>query len=158
MADILVEVTVTSQQDGSLIQVSFPMDEGFYKAIMTLPEEDRIPYFTDEFTEWNHLHNQESRHDGGSLDAEDEELEFIHDIPDEAPTPKEYCLKKERDLLLEKAISHLSWRQRFVILQIYYFNHTHEEVADMMGLDRTSVTKLHLRALAKLKEELEGKI
>jgi len=158
MADILVEVTVTSQQDGSLIQVSFPVDEGFYKAIMTLPEEDRIPYFTDEFAEWNHLHNQESRHDGGSLDAEDEELEFIHDVPDDAPTPKEYCLRKERTKFLSQAISHLSKKQRFVIVEIFYFEKTQEQVAKEMGVDQSVVCRTQKRALVRLRKELEGKI
>lgn len=159
MADILVEVTVTSKKDGSILSEKFPIDEGLFKAIQSLPvEEERIKFFTEEYKQWKHEDNLRTLHDGGSLDAEDELLEFAHDITDDSPTPKEYCLRKEQNDFLSDAIKHLSKKQRFVIIQLFFEDKTQEEVAAMMNLDQPAISQMLQRALAKLRKQLEGKI
>ncbi len=160
MADeILVEVTVTSAKDGSLLTEKFPMDKGMYKAIQSLPsKEDRIKYFTMEYRDWKKENNRASKHYGGSLDSEDDLLERAHDIPDDSLTPAEYCMKKERCELLNKALDSLRPRQKKIIVAIFYDGRSQAELAEELGMTEQAMSMYVAYVLAKLRGELEGKI
>lgn len=159
MAEIIVEVTVSSAKGGSHITQKFPMDEGLYKAIMSLPnEEERIRYFTDEYRSWKKESNRISKHYGGSLDSQDELLQRAHDIPDDSLDPSEFCLKKERNEFLRKALDNLKPRQRMVIVAIFYEEKSQSQLARELGISEQAMSMYLAYVLAKLKGELEGKI
>ena len=56
---------------------------------------------------------------------------------------------------LPAALNRLSARQRQVVVLIHGFDHTHQEVADLLGISRSSVQNHVERGLAKLRSELE---
>lgn len=157
--EIIVEVTVTSAKDGSLLTEKFPMDKGMYKAIQSLPnKEDRVKFFTMEYRDWKKENNRATKHYGGSLDSEDELLKRAHDIPDDSLTPAEFCLKKERYELLNKALDNLRSRQKKIIVAIFYEGKSQADLAEELGMTESAMSHYVAFVLAKLRGELEGKI
>ena len=57
---------------------------------------------------------------------------------------------------LPAALDRLSPRQRQVVVLIHGFEYTHQEVADLLGIARSSVQNHLERGLAKLRSDLEG--
>jgi RNA polymerase sigma factor (sigma-70 family) len=55
---------------------------------------------------------------------------------------------------LAPALRHLSRRQRTVVVLIDGFEWTNQEVADLLGVSRSTVQHHHQRALARLRDEL----
>jgi DNA-directed RNA polymerase specialized sigma24 family protein len=55
---------------------------------------------------------------------------------------------------LEPALEHLSKQQRTVVVLIEGFSYTHQEVADLLGIKRSTVQKHRERGLEKLRREL----
>ena len=55
---------------------------------------------------------------------------------------------------LAGALAHLSRRQRAVVVLIDGFEWTHQEVADLLGVGRSTVQQHHQRALDRLRGEL----
>jgi len=55
---------------------------------------------------------------------------------------------------LDKIIaqSHLSIREQFIIFNYYYRNRTLQEIADEMGLAKSSVSKIHTNTLLKMQK------
>lgn len=56
---------------------------------------------------------------------------------------------------LPPALNKLSARQRQVVVLVYGFEYTHQEVADLLGISRSSVQNHVERGLARLRTELE---
>jgi RNA polymerase sigma-70 factor (ECF subfamily) len=56
---------------------------------------------------------------------------------------------------LPPALNKLSARQRQVTVLVYGFEYTHQEVADLLGISRSSVQNHVERGLARLRTELE---
>mgnify|MGYP001828845234 FL=1 len=56
---------------------------------------------------------------------------------------------------LPMALNELSARQRQVVILVHGFEYTHQEVADLLGISRSSVQNHVERGLAKLRSELE---
>ena len=56
---------------------------------------------------------------------------------------------------LPGALNKLSVRQRQTVVLVHGFCYTHQEVADLLGISRTSVQNHVERGLAKLRSELE---
>ena len=151
------EVTIKNK-DGELIQVEFPMDDGLYKAIKTLSPKKQIKYFTKEYKDYKREKNRQERHGSYSIDDEDPDFGYVHQIADDSLTPAEYCLKKEQEKLLKTAISHLNKQQRKVIKDIFYEGKTQAELAIKLGKTEQAMSMYVDYALAKLRKELEGKI
>jgi RNA polymerase sigma factor (sigma-70 family) len=55
---------------------------------------------------------------------------------------------------LEPALEHLSKQQRTVVVLIEGFRYTHQEVADLLGIKRSTVQKHRERGIEKLRREL----
>lgn len=147
-----------AQKDGHLVMKSFPMDEGMYKAILSLPFHKQVIYFTDEYRFFKKENNYQNRHPFASLEAEDPDVGKAHEVPDEALNPQEYCLEKEKCEFLYQAISHLNPKQRRIVVAIYYEEMTQQDIADELGMTLNTLNHNLQRALAKLRKELEGKI
>lgn len=56
---------------------------------------------------------------------------------------------------LPPALNKLSARQRQVVVLVHGFEYTHQEVADLLGISRSSVQNHVERGLARLRTELE---
>lgn len=56
---------------------------------------------------------------------------------------------------LPQALNKLSARQRQVVVLVHGFEHTHHEVADLLGISRSSVQNHVERGLARLRSQLE---
>jgi DNA-directed RNA polymerase specialized sigma24 family protein len=56
---------------------------------------------------------------------------------------------------LPAALNKLSARQRQVVVLVHGFEYTHQEVADLLGISRSSVQNHVERGLARLRSELE---
>jgi DNA-directed RNA polymerase specialized sigma24 family protein len=56
---------------------------------------------------------------------------------------------------LPPALNTLSSRQRQVVVLVHAFEYTHQEVADLLGISRSSVQNHVERGLARLRNELE---
>lgn len=63
--------------------------------------------------------------------------------------------KKEQQLLLEKAFSILSEREKEILISIYYKNMSQKEVGETLGISQMHVSRLQRRALEKLRNLLE---
>ncbi len=155
----IYEVPITSKKDGTLKIKKFPIDEGMYKAIKSLPSfEEQVEWFTKEYRLFKKEENYRKHHHADSLELEDPELGVAHQVQDDSLTPSEYCLERERDILLSDAISHLNPRQRMVIHEIFYEGKTQVEVANEMGKSESAMSHYVEYVLAKLRKELIGKI
>ena len=56
---------------------------------------------------------------------------------------------------LPRALNGLSSRQRQAVVLVHGFEYTHQEVADLLGISRSSVQNHVERGLARLRNELE---
>ncbi len=56
---------------------------------------------------------------------------------------------------LPGALDKLSTRQRQVVILVHGFEYTHQEVADLLGISRSSIQNHVERGLARLRTELE---
>lgn len=125
--------------------VRFPLDEGMYKAIKSLSEEEQLKYFTDEYREWKKERNYQ-RNIVGSLDVKDSLYNFVHDIPDEGSNPAEVYEVKERQRAVDKAIASLIPGQQVVIHMKYYQDLTPGEIAEKLGISLSAVSHRLQRA------------
>lgn len=73
-------------------------------------------------------------------------LPLFRDVPSSSPDPPEPGLAP--------ALAHLSRQQRTAVVLIDGFGFTHQEVADLVGIGRSTVQKHHERGLEKLRREL----
>lgn len=129
MEEKIYKVTIR-RKNKNLIKADLPLDEGFYKAIKTLSKEEQIKYFTNEYHDYQKQRDTKRRHDSISIDQEDPELGFVHQIPDDSLNPADYRLQKERDEFLANAISNLKPQQRKIVKSIYYDGKSQKEVAN----------------------------
>ena len=89
--------------------------------------------------------------------GEGEELFLSATLVAEGISPREESEKNEQNQILHQAILQLSTREQLVIKASYFLNQTHEEIAQMLGLPRNTVSTLIDRAKKKLRQMLEEK-
>lgn len=63
-------------------------------------------------------------------------------------------VRRDRQLALEAALSHLSEKERLVVTLIYYEDLTAREAAEVMGLSPSRISQLHTRAILRLRGRL----
>lgn len=73
-------------------------------------------------------------------------LPLIQETPVHNPDPTEPGLSP--------ALAHLSKQQRTAVVLIDGFGYTHQEVAELIGVGRSTVQKHHERGLEKLRREM----
>jgi RNA polymerase sigma factor (sigma-70 family) len=154
-SQIIVDVLILNTKK-VLKEVSFPIDEGMYKAIISQPEERRPKLFAPYYYEYQRQRKYERK--VGSIDQVDELRNFAHEVPDLSLDPHQVSLLKERNDLLAKAIKGLRPRERMAVVEVYLKERKQRDVAEEMKIDETTFSKLLSKALAKLKEKLSGKI
>lgn len=157
MAVKIITMEIVSKKSGKAIEVSFPMDEGLFKASFALPKKKRIQFLTEAYHEFKRAEKRKRRL--LSLESMLEDCtEFEDGLVDDSLNPEEQCLRNERDVLLYDAISKLNERQRKVIVELFYNGKTQTDLAAEMGLSINAMSHLVNRTLAKLRAYLEKKI
>ncbi len=85
------------------------------------------------------------------LDQRDEQQ-----IPDEKPPPPELIERQQMAQRVRRVMKRLPDKERFLIEHYYYHDQTLEQVGASMGLSKSWTSRLHARALAMLREELDA--
>ena len=85
------------------------------------------------------------------LDQRDEQQ-----LPDERPPPPELLERQQMARRVRRVMQRLPDKERFLIEQYYYHDQTLEQVGASMGLSKSWTSRLHARALALLREELDA--
>ena len=153
------KVTITSQKDGSPRDETFPIDEGMYKAIKSLSSfEEQTKWFTDLYLSYKAEENYRHNHPVDSLDMEDPDLGFAHQVEDDSLSPKEYCFEKKKAEIIHEAVSHLNSDQQRIINGIFWEGKSQKELAKEFNTTPSSMSHRVDNALAKLRKELKGRI
>lgn len=148
---------IVSKKSGKAIEVSFPMDEGLFKASFSLPKKKRILFLTEAYHEFNYEEKRKRRL--LSLESMPEDCtEFENRLVDDGLNPEEQCLRNERDILLYDAISKLNEKQRKVIVELFYNEKTQRQLTEEMGITEQAISMYVAYVLAKLRDCLKGKI
>ena len=143
-ANKLIAVFVVSKRDGSLVEKKFPMDQELHRVIKSLPKEEQIKYFTEEYYQWKDEQN-DHRYLVSSIDTVDEDYQLVHDIPDDSLNPEEFYLPKEKYELLWEAIDHLPKKQKRIVVAIFYDNVTRQQLARELNLRINTLNQNLLR-------------
>lgn len=61
MAVKIITMEIVSKKSGKAIEVSFPMDEGLFKASFSLPKKKRILFLTEAYYEFNRKEKRKRR-------------------------------------------------------------------------------------------------
>lgn len=85
-----------------------------------------------------------------------DENSVTRQIVDESPTPDQLVEHKERDSVVQKAISSLPDYQRIIVTLYHTQNRSYEEIADILKLPIGTVKSRLNRARLALKEKLES--
>ena len=85
------------------------------------------------------------------LDQRDEQQ-----LPDERPQPPEVIERLQMAQRVRRVMARLPDKERFLIERYYYHDQTLEQVGASMGLSKSWTSRLHARALALLREELDA--
>lgn len=81
---------------------------------------------------------------------------LIGRLPGEASTPEEELLRKEREMLVEKALLQLDEESRAAVILHDYCGTAHEDIAEMMELSHAAARKRYSRAVKRLVEIIKG--
>lgn len=142
-------------KSGEVKTVKLPIDEELYKAIKTLEIDSQRYHFALEY--YDHIKERKYQRRTSSIDEiDDDDCEVFMQI-DPSLNPEEFALENEKNEIIRNAVEKLKPRQKKVIISIYYKEMTQREVADEMNVSEANISQTLDRALAKLKDLLDGK-
>lgn len=142
-------------KSGEVKTVKLPIDEELYKAIKTLEIDSQRYHFALEY--YDHIQERKYQRRTSSIDEiDDDNCEVFMQI-DSSLNPEEFALENEKNEIIRSAVNKLNSKQKEVVVCIYFKEMTQRETALEMGVQEAAVSKLLDRALAKLKEYLDGK-
>lgn len=75
-------------------------------------------------------------------------------LADEAPSPEDALLRKERETLVREVVESLPSRERRVVELVMFEDYTHEQVSQLLGVSRVMITKIFGEALDKVRIRL----
>jgi RNA polymerase sigma factor (sigma-70 family) len=153
--NIRAKVLINSKDGGTKL-VSISIDEKIYRGVKAQSDSDQIKYFTDFYHDFEDEKTFRRRTSPLGDSQEDDESAFI--FPDPSLTPSEYVNAKENCLRLREAVDKLEKQQREVIIDLFVLGMRQREVAKKLGISQQAVSKVKMKALAKLKAKLGGKI
>jgi RNA polymerase sigma factor (sigma-70 family) len=153
--NIRAKVLINSKDGGTKL-VSISIDEKIYRGVKAQSDSDQIKYFTDFYHDFEDEKTFRRRTSPLGDSQEDDESAFI--FPDPSLTPSEYVNAKENCLRLREAVEKLEKQQREVIIDLFVLGMRQREVAKKLGISQQAVSKVKMKALAKLKVKLGGKI
>jgi RNA polymerase sigma-70 factor (ECF subfamily) len=76
--------------------------------------------------------------------------------PSAPDTPEDALLRREREQMLEKALSELDEQSRAVVILHDFGGHSHEEIAEIIDASHAAVRKRYSRALQRMAEIIRG--
>lgn len=82
--------------------------------------------------------------------------EAVPDIVEDRPSPEREADYRQRLSILESAVAELSDKQREVFLMHKFDGLSYGEIAIRLGISKSAVEKLMIRALAHCRQRLEG--
>jgi RNA polymerase sigma factor (sigma-70 family) len=85
-----------------------------------------------------------------------EDAKVIGERLADSSTPEDALLRKEREELTEKALLELDEELRAVVILHDFCGTTHEDIAEMMGLEHAAVRKRYSRALKRMAKTIRG--
>ena len=142
-------------KSGEVKTVKLPIDEELYKAIRTLEIDSQRYHFALEY--YDHIKERKYQRRTSSIDEiDDDDCEVFMQI-DPSLNPEEFALENEKNEIIRNAVDKLKPRQKKVIISIYYKEMTQRELADEMNVSEANISQTLDRALAKLKDLLDGK-
>ena len=142
-------------KSGEVKTVKLPIDEELYKAIKALEIDSQRYHFALEY--YDHIQERKYQRRTSSIDEiDDDDCEVFMQI-DPSLNPEEFALENEKNEIIRNAVDKLKPRQKKVIISIYYKEMTQREVADEMNVSEANISQTLDRALAKLKDLLDGK-
>jgi len=142
-------------KSGEVKTVKLPIDEELYKAIKTLDIDSQRYHFALEY--YDHIQERKYQRRTSSIDEiDDDDCEVFMQI-DSSLNPEEFALENEKNEIIRNAVNKLNSKQREVVICIYFKEMSQRETALEMGVQEAAVSKLLDRAVAKLKEFLDGK-
>ena len=142
-------------KSGEVKTVKLPIDEELYKAIKTLEIDSQRYHFALEY--YDHIKERKYQRRTSSIDEiDDDDCEVFMQI-NPSLNPEEFALENEKNEIIRNAVEKLKPRQKKVIISIYYKEMTQREVADEMNVSEANISQTLDRALAKLKDLLDGK-
>jgi RNA polymerase sigma factor (sigma-70 family) len=142
-------------KSGEVKTVKLPIDEELYKAIKTLEIDSQRYHFALEY--YDHIKERKYQRRTSSIDEiDDDDCEVFMQI-DPSLNPEEFALENEKNEIIRNAVEKLKPRQKKVIISIYYKEMTQREVANEMNVSEANISQTLDRALAKLKDLLDGK-
>ena len=77
-------------------------------------------------------------------------------LPDDRLPAPEMIERQQMSARVRRVMARLPDKERFLIEQYYYHDQTLEQVGASMGLSKSWTSRLHARALAMLREELDA--
>lgn len=89
--------------------------------------------------------------------GEKEELFLEATLVAEGPSPREENETREQHQQLRQALSRLSKREQLILKSAYFLNQTHEEIGQMLGISRNTVSSMIDRSQKKLRILLQEK-
>jgi len=142
-------------KSGEVKTVKLPIDEELYKAIKALEIDSQRYHFALEY--YDHIQERKYQRRTSSIDEiDDDDCEVFMQI-DPSLNPEEFALENEKNEIIRNAVDKLKPRQKKVIISIYYKEMTQRELADEMNVSEANISQTLDRALAKLKDLLDGK-
>jgi len=142
-------------KSGEVKTVKLPIDEELYKAIKTLEIDSQRYHFALEY--YDNIKERKYQRRTSSIDEiDDDDCEVFMQI-DPSLNPEEFALENEKNEIIRNAVEKLKPRQKKVIISIYYKEMTQRELADEMNVSEANISQTLDRALAKLKDLLDGK-
>jgi RNA polymerase sigma factor (sigma-70 family) len=142
-------------KSGEVKTVKLPIDEELYKAIKTLEIDSQRYHFALEY--YDNIKERKYQRRTSSIDEiDDDDCEVFMQI-DPSLNPEEFALENEKNEIIRNAVEKLKPRQKKVIISIYYKEMTQREVANEMNVSEANISQTLDRALAKLKDLLDGK-
>ncbi len=93
-----------------------------------------------------------------NLTGESEENFLEATLVAEGPDPREESVLRERQQILQNALTQLSTKEQLILREWIFLGQTYQEISQMLGISQGTVAAIIHRAKAKLRRLLEEKI
>lgn len=117
-------------------------------------EASQLPYYIKKICSWYCLDKVKRKENQLSLDYQDQEgLDLKEKLASKENLEEDLENKEEKDYIREK-IKQLDEKERTLIEGHYYQNKSLKEIGRQMDLSAASISRIHKKALKKLKKNL----
>ena len=144
-----LKATVT-KKDGTTKEVYVVVDEQTAEMLTKLQDKQLVnDYLVEEYKMF-----MSDRHEHLYTQSLDKSLDGGLDIMDEKQDLFAMIAQSEEYERIHKAIAKLEPQQQWLVYQVYFEGRTQIEIAEELGIDKTSLSKRKWRIIKKLKKFL----